>query len=695
MSQKKLDQLYSSRNYDSCIINAEKLLYFYLQNLNYDPLPNVYNVLAKALRRNSKYKEGLSSAKSSIYWAKKTNQRELLTILLLEVARNEKGLKKYNKAIDTYQEALDLCQKSGDIESESIALNNVGAIYKIQGKYTKAIQFYIKDAELNNKMNRPKDLAIAYNNIGQIHLLTKEYELAKSFFNRSKDIRIELNDEYGLALVSNNLGAVHHALNEFNLALDQFYIALATFDKFDIKYRVAEVYLNIADIYILKENYNDAIAFGTKGLQIFEIIKYDSGINRAYRVLGEANFNLKDFNNALFYLNKSLLFFQKDQHHTPEKRNIYKLIVKVYAELKNYKKAYESQSRLNAIELEFTEAANKKDLAFIHEKYNNRDQLLKIDKLQKEKKRKEEAINYQKQLNYSFSLIIAVLSVFGIYVYFINKKIRKAHNQIRNQNREIQEINNELTDSLKYASKIQQSLNSIPSKIDAFVNDYFIMWHPSQEVSGDVFNVSIVDQKIIISMLDCAGHGVPAALLATLSIKTLNQIIQSGITSPDKILTELDETMSNIFDQNEDIVGIDMAVVTIDMNKYTLEYSGARRPLLYFDKDDHYYIKGTKRSVCDKLSPFHYTFHKHKIPLNSDIKFYLYSDGLPDQFGGVNNKKFLEKKLRDLIINNVNEDFITQKENIEKDRYNWMNPDTKTQNKPTDDTLVMGFHIKV
>ncbi|KXX68266.1 tetratricopeptide repeat protein [Flammeovirga sp. SJP92] len=695
VSQNELEQLYKQRQFDSCIQTSERLIKKYQRQLMYKPLAMVYHVQAKAYRRTQKYKEGIISSKASIYWANKNNQAEFLSILLLEVARNKKGLKQYGEAIETYQKALDYSQKYGDFTSESIALNNMGAIYKIQGKYTHAIQFYIKDAELNNKLNRPKDLAIAYNNIGQIHLLTRELELAKSFFNRSKDLRLELNDEYGLALVSNNLGAVHHELKEYEEALDQFYVALATFEKFNSKYRIGEVYLNIADILLLQERYNDVIEFGRQGKEIFEEINSESGVHRANRIQAEAHMNLHRYSTALRLLNRTLDYFNQGEHFAPERRNVYRLLVQIYSTQKKYQKAFECQTVLQKIEMDFTEEANKRDLAIIHEKYNNRDQLLKIDKLQKEKERKEAAILHQKQLNFSFALVIVVLSSFGIYILINNKRLRKAHQRIRKQNREIKDIHDELTDSLQYASKIQQSLNNIPQEVSSFIHDYFILLRPAQKVSGDVYNISIVDHKIIISMMDFAGHGVPAALLATLGVKTLNQIIQAGITSPDKILTELDEVMSEVFDQNEDMVGIDMAVVTIDMNSQTLTYSGARRPLLYIENGESHYIKGTKRSVCDSLSPFQYTFHKHTIPLSEDLKFYLYSDGFPDQFGGAKEKKFLEKNLRNLIIENADEDCTTQKNKIEKERHQWMNPDLKTQNKPTDDTLVMGFHLKI
>ncbi|NME66438.1 tetratricopeptide repeat protein [Flammeovirga aprica] len=695
VSQKKIELLYKERAFDSCIIQSDNLIKKYQRRLMYQPLAMVFHVKAKACRRLRKFDEGIIASKASMHWAKKTNQEDIFAILLLEVARNRKGLKQYGKAIETYQSAIDYSQKYGDFVSESIALNNMGAIYKIQGKFTKAIQLYIKDAELNNKLNRPKDLAIAYNNIGQIHLLTREHELAKSFFTRSKNLRLELNDEYGLALVSNNLGAVFHELKEYDKALDQFYVALATFEKYNSKYRIGEVYLNISDILLLQEKYADAIAFSKKGATFFQEVKAEGGINRALRIQGEAYLNLKNYATSLRVLRKALSYYESEEHFTAEKRNIYKLLVTVYAAQNNYQKAFEYQSKLQIIEINFTKEANKRDLAVIHEKYNNKDQLLKIDKLQKEKERKEEAIRHQKQLNFSFALVIVVLSAFGLYILINNKKLRKAHFKIRKQNNAINEIHNELTDSLQYASTIQESLNSIPEEIKNFIHDYFILLKPAQEVSGDVYNVSVVDHKIVISMMDFAGHGVPAALLATLGVKTLNQIIQSGITAPDRILTELDAIMTKIFDQNEDMVGIDMAVVTIDMKKRTLEYSGARRPLLYIEYGESHYIKGTKRSVCDSLSPFQYTFHKHIIPLTEDFRFYLYSDGFPDQFGGPKGKKFLEKNLRDLLIDNAEKDYALQKEIIQNKRDLWMNPDVMTENKPTDDTLVMGFHIKI
>jgi len=72
--------------------------------------------------------------------------------------------------------------------------------------------------------------------------------------------------------------------------------------------------------------------------------------------------------------------------------------------------------------------------------------------------------------------------------------------------------------------------------------NHFILFKPKDIVSGDFYWLNIVDEKLIIAVADCTGHGVPGAFMSMLGIAFLNDIInKTYITEPHKVLGMLRE----------------------------------------------------------------------------------------------------------------------------------------------------------
>ncbi|MBB6462046.1 tetratricopeptide repeat protein [Flammeovirga kamogawensis] len=691
---KEVKQLYQNKAYDSCILKGNIYISFLKKNIEYKSLPSLYLQIAKSKRKLRKYSGGKEASQHAVYWSYKSADSILIADSYTELARNFKALTVYDSAILNYQKALIIYQDKNDFIGESIVLNNLGSIHKIKGNFSKALEYYIKDLDLNRENDSERDMAIAYNNIGQIHSATHNYQLAISFYKRSEEIRRKLNDMYGLALVLSNIASAYSEQKNIDLALDNLYVALTIFEKHKSIYRTTETLLNISNILIQKGQFRDAEIFLNKANKKSQKFEIENLAARGNYLLGENYFHQQFYKKALPYLRAAKHYYNQE-HYVVDRINTQKLLYKTYQELGWYKKAFKAHKLWSDLYIKMNATIQTKELAVLNQKYLNKEQLLKIDRLNKEQLLQEEKLIYQNRVNAALIFISLLAVVFIIFIYISLQKRKKSLKIIKEQHEEISVINNELTDSLKYAHKIQRSLNAIPAKAKDIFQDYFIFWKPLHEVSGDVFSVSVKNDIVFISLMDFTGHGAPAALLATLGVKVLNSIIDSGISSPEKILQELDIRMNNLFDDKHESSGMDAAIVTINLKTNFLEFAGARRPLFYIDESGQHYIKGTKRSISDKLSNHHHSYQKHIIPITSELKFYLYSDGYQDQFGGSKNKKFLEKNLRQLIVDNSFETFNLQKEKLEKTRSKWMQPKSNIQYKPTDDTLIIGFHFKV
>ena len=81
-------------------------------------------------------------------------------------------------------------------------------------------------------------------------------------------------------------------------------------------------------------------------------------------------------------------------------------------------------------------------------------------------------------------------------------------------------------------------------------------------------------------------------------------------------------------------------------------------------------------------------FMYHKLQLDKNDSVYLFSDGYADQFGGPKGKKFMKKKLRQLLVSVHKQSMLKQKESLNENFNMWMG-----QNDQVDDILVMGVRL--
>ena len=81
-------------------------------------------------------------------------------------------------------------------------------------------------------------------------------------------------------------------------------------------------------------------------------------------------------------------------------------------------------------------------------------------------------------------------------------------------------------------------------------------------------------------------------------------------------------------------------------------------------------------------------FITHSLNLSEDDIIYMFSDGYKDQFGGDENKKFLSKRFKKLILDISKNPMEGQASIIEENLKSWMG-----SNPQVDDICVMGIKL--
>lgn len=225
----------------------------------------------------------------------------------------------------------------------------------------------------------------------------------------------------------------------------------------------------------------------------------------------------------------------------------------------------------------------------------------------------------------------------------LHAKLKVAYNEIEESNRNIR-------DSINYAKLIQEAMLPEKKILDGYLQKSFIIYKPKDIVSGDFYWFTEVDNKLLLAIADCTGHGVPGALMSMIGYGLLNEIVNVyGVTQPSKILARLNFGVRRALKQNsfenKRCDGMDMAICMIDREQHTMEYAGANRHLVMFKNRELELIKGDKFGIGGIYSESLVEYSNHKIHFEKNDVFYLFTDGYADQFGGPRGRRMMTKNL--------------------------------------------------
>lgn len=298
-------------------------------------------------------------------------------------------------------------------------------------------------------------------------------------------------------------------------------------------------------------------------------------------------------------------------------------------------------------------------------------------------------------------------------------KIFERTKEVEKQKEIINQKNISMTDSIRYASYIQNAMLTPLSEFSDVFSESFIMSKPRDIVSGDFYWLFRRDSKIFFAVGDCTGHGVPGALMSMLAISNLNDIVMTNkYITANELLNELREKIIKSLRQEnckphsvQD--GLDIALCILNKDSGDLQFSGANNPLIIIntdiDKSPHFasviqlnrtntYLSGSDNNGLlliegDKMPVGVYfeaktSFKNINLTVKNGECLYLFSDGFVDQFGGEHHKKFLSKRLKEALLKIAKYPMLEQKEKLNKIFNEW-----KGECDQIDDVTIMGIRI--
>jgi serine phosphatase RsbU (regulator of sigma subunit) len=579
------------------------------------------------------------------------------------------------------------------------ALYQLSKIYLAQSP-KKSIDFGRKAIDEAKRLKDPNLQADAYNLVGTAYYNQENFRSAIKYYEDELVIRQSLKQESSTIKIKYNLGSINEASGKPTKAVEYYLSALEGAKKRKMTTMMFQCYESIIRVYVANKRFQEAYE-NLRAYMELKSISLPSTERKKLAILETK------------YLEEKIAK-EKTEAVLKEKDSTLSL-VKEEKEMLETDTAAKGQA-ITSLTIETEE-----------------------QKLTIEQQREE--VRRQRQWIMAFAAFIAVVVIFSILLFKQFRAKKKAlellkiqHAEIIEQKEEIQSLadkliksNNDIyeqkeeirvqaeqlsivnkevvlqrdeimfqkaqiTDSIIYASRIQNVMLPPDEFLDQLFNEWMVLWRPQEIVSGDFYWVKKIKNFITFAVADCTGHGVPGAFMSMLGISFLNEIVtKSRFDKTNEILELLRKRVKTALNQtgkaNEAADGMDIAFCILDTETNVLQFSGAYNPLFLIREGQLQVVKADMQPIA--IYPRERDFTYNEINVQKGDVIYIFTDGFIDQFGGEQNDKLKSSGFKKVLLQISHLPMKDQKAVLNDFIDNWMG----AKNVQVDDILILGIKI--
>ena len=708
------------------------------------------NYMGNVNVRKGNYETAISFYQKSLSIRKENNITEDVASSLENIGDVYKKMYQYDKALDYLNKALVLRTNIGDKPKLAYCYNSFGNFYMQVKFFERALEFYSKALALRLQIGDKKDIAASYNNIGTLHRDIQNYDKALEYFNKALAIRKELGNAETIATSYNSLGSLYWLKKDYNNAITNYKMALRIRQDLDEKVQVAATLKNLGILYKDMNDFPISLDYYQQSLDILLQSNDLYGIASLQNLKGNLYKKTKDFKKAIDFYNNAYAIYKKIDQKKDMALVAYNLgelyttnnlstkaiasylecftisaqiknkeatkdaalgLSNVYRLSGNFAKGLEYFTMYAALKDSIQNDMNKKRIAEMELETTIKikdNELLKQDFQLRET---QAEIGRQRVIIVGVIIVIILIVIFTILIFiqFTQKKkafvllaeksnqLEDAFNELATKNKELAIKNDQITDSITYAKQIQEAILPTTELISQHLPHHFIMYRPKEIVSGDFYWFSVQEQYIFLAVVDCTGHGVPGAFMSMIGNTLLNEIVNIQKTfDTAEILQKLDNGIIHALKQDslsekrqED--GMDITLCRIDKQAGMIEVALANHRLVVIQKNELRYIEGDSLAIGGMYrikQRKQILYSSHSFAIEKNMKIFMHSDGIIDQFGGIKNERLKTPAFHKLLERTQYFDIKEQYLAINQYFDEW-----KGSRKQLDDVLVIGIEF--
>jgi tetratricopeptide (TPR) repeat protein len=626
-------------------------------------------------------------AQQGLQLSQKINWKKGKAICLNTLGSCEEDKGNYSQALEYYNTGLRIAEELSDKSLQAKFLGNIGVVYKNQSDYPKALAYYFKALKIEEELGNKRGMAAKLGNIGNVYANQSDYPKALAYYFKALKIAEELGDKRIMTINLGNIGIVYSYQSDYPKALAYYFKALKIAEELGDKRIMANNLGNIGNVFAYQSDYPKALEYYFKALKIDEELGDKRGIAEDLGLIGNLYRKKGKFKESEKYLKQALAL--SDSLGTLDvTREIESFLSQLYDTLGQYKLSLIHYKKYIAARDTIDNDEKRKQINYLANKY----EWEKKEAVMKEQQEKERALFLANQrrnkiILYSVLSGLALVLVFSFFIYRSLRITKKQKQVIEEQKHLVEEKNKEITDSIRYAKRIQNAILPPDKVVKQYLKESFILYIPKDIVAGDFYWLETKNNTVLFAACDCTGHGVPGAMVSVICNNGLNRSVREhGITEPGKILDKTREIVVAEFEKSEEDVKDGMDISLCALNGNHLQWAGANNPLWIIRNGELLEYAPNKQPIGKVDNPTPFT--THHIELQQGDKLYIFSDGYADQFGGEKGKKFKAANLKKLLLSIQHESMEQQKTILQQTFNQW-----KANLEQVDDVLVMGVSV--
>jgi len=545
------------------------------------------------------------------------------------IDHNQKG--KIPEALACFHRSLKIQERIGDKDGAATTINNIGTIYHIQEDVDKTLEYLLKSLKIREEIGDKKGIAQSLNNVGSIYLKLTDHPKALGYFKRALNINEEIKNKEGIAYSLTNIGHVYDTDNQL-LGLTYHKRSLKLREEIGDRKGQVTALLSIGSNLFKLGNKKEAEFYTKRSYDLGSELGYPDYIQKSALLLSNINLESNNFKDG----------WEMFKIHINLRDSIINVNNKNTAIREGEKYKYEKEKAIQRAE------------------YNKQLEVI------------EERQEKQKVIRYAITGVLVLSLLFGLFVVSRLRITRKQKLIIEEQKDLVDEKNQEITDSITYAKRIQDAILPPSTELNKHLKKGFIYYKPKDIVAGDFYWLESVGDTVLYAAADCTGHGVPGAMVSVVCNNALNRAVREyKLIDPALILDKVRELVIETFEKSDKEVkdGMDIALCSIDFKANKLMFAGANNPLYVVRNNELLETKGDKQAI-GRFSGNN-RFSSHEVNLEEGDTLYTFTDGYPDQFGGPKGKKFMYKSFKKLLLSISQKSIEKQEELLNKAFEDW------------------------
>ncbi|MES2513685.1 MAG: SpoIIE family protein phosphatase [Bacteroidota bacterium] len=628
----------------------------------------------------------------------KTSREDTNKVILLNRIAWDIAYTNLKKGLEYSTQSIELAKK---LHYESIyarLYNTKGAIYGDMAEVALALDQYIEGLKYAKKCNQPGSAAALYNSLGNLYGTNEEPRKALSNYLLAIDALAKSQPGRVPFPIYSNLIGVYTVLQKYDSAMYYANTCIEHNIKINDREGLTSNYIALSEIYSALKNKEECLIAANKGVVLAREMGDEYTMSHAYVQLGNALSLNGRYQDAFVAINEAI-FYSKKTGDMPalelatlylsqiyENSGDYKSSLKTFKEYTVYKDSAlnnESIQQVKNAEAKFENEKKQKEIELLGEKQ-------KLNEAESQKKR---VYLYMAVFGIVIlGFVLAILYRNNVLKQKTNKNLQAFNKEINLQKDLVELKNKEITDSINYAKRIQQSILTSEHYFKKHTTDFFILFKPKDIVSGDFYWALHHENRFIVMTADCTGHGVPGAMMSMMGINFLNEIVnEKKIVSPAGILNQLRKDIIKALNPEGSMIetkdGLDCCLCSFDFANMNLKYANANNNFYIIREKEIIVSKANKMPVGAGYNSDH-SFQEFEVSIQKNDLVITFTDGYADQFGGPKGKKFKYKQLEDLLFANAHLPLSEIKEVLNDRIESW-----KGNLEQVDDICVMGIKI--